>query len=78
MPEMYSLGTFWFNSRTMDTGILKVTVDESGIQSYQFIPCLQSGSRTTLLQGEEKKRILDHMREISVGVQIDEDGYVTW
>lgn len=78
IPVMYSLGNFWFNSRTMDTGILKVTVDESGIQSYQFIPCLQSGSRTTLLQGEEKKRILDHMREISVGVQIDEDGYVTW
>lgn len=78
IPVMYSLGNFWFNSRTMDTGILKVTIDESGLQSYQFIPCLQSGSRTTLLQGEEKKRILDHMREISVGVQIDEDGYVTW
>lgn len=78
IPVMYSLGNFWFNSRTMDTGILKVTIDESGLRSYQFIPCLQSGSRTTLLQGEEKKRILDHMREISVGVQIDEDGYVTW
>lgn len=78
IPVMYSLGNFWFNSRTMDTGILKVTIDESGLQSYQFIPCLQSGSRTTLLQGEEKKRILDHMREISVGVQIDDDGYVTW
>lgn len=78
IPVMYSLGNFWFNSRTMDTGILKVTIDESGLQSYQFIPCLQSGSRTTLLQGEEKKRILDYMREISVGVQIDDDGYVTW
>lgn len=78
IPVMYSLGNFWFNSRTMDTGMLKVTIDESGLQSYRFIPCLQSGSRTTLLQGEEKKRILDHMREISVGVQIDEDGYVTW
>lgn len=78
IPVMYSLGNFWFNSRTMDTGILKVAIDENGLRSYQFIPCLQSGSRTTLLQGEEKKRIIDHMREISVGVQIDEDGYVTW
>ncbi len=74
IPVMYSLGNFWFNSRTMDTGILKVAIDENGLRSYQFIPCLQSGSRTTPLQGAEKKRIIDHMREISVRVQIDDAG----
>ena len=78
VPVAYSLGNFWFNSKTLDTGMIKVTLDENGLQSCQFIPCLQSGSRTVLLQGEEKQRVLDFMQDISDGVQIDEDGYVTW
>lgn len=78
VPVVYSLGNFWFNSKTLDTGMIKVTLDENGLKSCQFIPCLQSGSRTVLLQGEEKKRVLDYMQSISVGVKIDGDGYVTW
>lgn len=78
VPVIYSLGNFWFNSKPLDTGMVKVILDENGLRSYQFIPCRQSGSKTTLVQGEEKKRVLDYMRSISAGVQIDEDGYVTW
>lgn len=78
VPVVYSLGNFWFNSRTMDTGMVKVALSEDGMKSLQFIPCQQSGSRTALLQGEEKKRLLDYMQEISAGVILDEDGYVTW
>lgn len=76
VPVVYSLGNFWFNSKTVDTGIVKVTVNEEGLQSLQFVPCLQSGCRTSLVQGEEKSRILDHMRSLSEGVQIDEEGYI--
>ena len=61
-----------------DSGMVKVTLSRDGLQEFQFIPCLQSGSRTTLLQGEEKTRVLDYMRSISGGVLIDDDGYVTW
>lgn len=75
---MYSLGNFWFNSRTIDTGMIKVTLNKNGLQSYQFIPCIQTGSQTMLLQGEEKKRVIDYMQGLSDGVHIDEDGYVTW
>lgn len=78
VPVIYSLGNFWFNSKTLDTGMVKVTLNESGLQSYQFIPCRQSGSKTTLVQGEEKKSVLDYMRSLSTGVQIDDEGYVTW
>ena len=53
-------------------------VDEAGIVSYQFIPCLQSGCRTTLLQGTEKERVLSYIRSISEGVRIDEEGFVSW
>lgn len=78
VPVIYSLGNFWFNSKTLDTGMVKVTLNENGLQSYQFIPCRQSGGKTTLVQGEEKKSVLDYMQSISAGVRIDEEGYVTW
>lgn len=76
VPVIYSLGNFWFNSRPLDTGMVKVTLTEDGLQSYQFIPCLQSGCRTVALNGEEKERALGEMRRMSEGVQIDADGYV--
>lgn len=78
VPVVYSLGNFWFNSKTLDTGLIKVTLDENGLQSCQFIPCLQSGCRTVLLQGEEKQRVIDYMQGLSGGVHIDGDGYITW
>ena len=78
VPVIYSLGHFWFNSKTIDTGMVEVVIDQSGIVSYQFVPCLQSGCRTTLLQGAEKERVLSYMRSISEGVQIDAEGYVSW
>ena len=78
VPVIYSLGNFWFNSKTLDTGMVEVVIDETGIVSYQFIPCLQSGCRTSLLEGAEKERVLSYMRSISQGVQIDEEGYVSW
>ncbi|MDE6845246.1 MAG: CapA family protein [Lachnospiraceae bacterium] len=78
VPVMYSLGNFWFNSKTVDTGMIKVTLDQNGLQSYQFIPCKQAGRQTMLLQGEEKKRVINYMQGLSGGVHIDEEGYVTW
>ena len=78
VPVIYSLGNFWFNSKTLDTGMVEVVIDETGIVSYQFVPCLQSGCKTTLLQGAEKERVLAYMRSISEGVRIDEDGFVSW
>ncbi|MDE6883925.1 MAG: CapA family protein, partial [Lachnospiraceae bacterium] len=76
IPVVYSLGNFWFNSKTVDTGIIKIILDENGLKSLQFVPCLQSGCMTSLVQGEEKSRILNYMRELSTGVQIDADGYI--
>ncbi|MCM1123255.1 MAG: CapA family protein [Eubacterium sp.] len=78
VPVMYSLGNFWFNSKTMDTGMIKITLNAEGLQSYQFIPCKQTGSQTMLLQGEEKQRVINYMQSLSGGVRIDEEGYVTW
>ena len=77
VPVIYSLGNFWFNSRPLDTGMVKVTITEEGLQSFQFIPCIQNNCRTSMLEGEEKARVLGEMRRMSQTVQIDEDGFVT-
>lgn len=77
-PVVYSLGNFWFNSKTVDTGMIQITLNQDGLESMQFIPCLQSGCVTTLLQDEEKVRVLDYMRGLSGNVSIDEQGYITW
>lgn len=77
VPVIYSLGNFWFNSRTMDSCIVKMTLSEDGIQSLQFVPCLQSNCSVSLLEGEERARVISYMQGISSTANIDQDGYVT-
>ncbi len=78
VPVIYSLGNYWFNSKTMDTGLLEVTLDTEGNTStVRFIPAIQSGCRTAVVSGDEKARILNYMQSISADVDIDADGYVT-
>lgn len=77
-PVIYSLGNYWFNGKTRDTGLLEVTLDTQGqLNTVRFIPALQSGSVTSVLSGEDKERVMDYMRSISPRVSIDPDGYVT-
>lgn len=78
VPVVYSLGNFWFNSYTLDTCIVKVVFDTEGLKSFQFLPALQQDCRTSLMTGEEKKRVLDYIRTLSPNVSIDEEGYVTF
>lgn len=77
VPVVYSLGNFWFNSKPIDTGLVKVVLTENGLQSLQFVPALQQDCVTNMLHGEEKERVLEFMRSISPGVNIDGDGYIT-
>ena len=76
VPVIYSLGNFWFNSRTQNSCVVKVALRAGEMESFQFIPCRQSDCRTVLLTGEEKTEVLDYMRTISPNVTIDEEGYV--
>lgn len=77
VPVIYSLGNFWFNSRTMDSCIVKMTLSEDGIQSLQFVPCLQSNCGVSLLEGTERARVISYMQSISSTANIDEYGFVT-
>lgn len=77
VPVIYSLGNFWFNSKTLDTGMMKAVYQKDGTLACQFIPAKQHDCRTDLETGAEKQRILDYMQCISPNVTIDADGYIT-
>ena len=77
VPVFYSLGNFWFNSKTLDTGVVKVDISKDGIESLQFVPAIQSDCRTDLAYGDDKERILAELNSISFDVTIDADGFIT-
>lgn len=76
-PVFYSLGNYFFNSKAQDTCLVKLTLDENGTKSLQFIPGRQEDCHVSMLHGAEKERVLSYMRRISPGVNIDADGFVT-
>ena len=76
-PVFYSLGNFWFNSKTLDTCLLKVTLTDSRIESMTFIPAVQSGCYTSLAEGEEGQRVISYMNSLSTGVFIGSDGSIS-
>lgn len=77
VPVVYSMGNFWFNSKTQDTGILKVVLNENGMQSLQFVPAIQSGCRTTMAGDDDRKRILGYIQSLSPTIEINPAGYIT-
>ena len=80
VPVVYSLGNYWFNSKTLDTGIVQVRLDAHTGEylGMRFVPAMQSGCRTTMCQGAEKQRILDELEDLSKGTTIDEDGNISF
>ena len=81
-PVAYSLGNFYFTSYTTDTGLLQVqfSAKEKKMTGLRFVPCLQSGTAVRLLEGAEKERVLQEMRDLSgsCGGALDEDGWASW
>ena len=71
----YNLGDFIFNRETKDTGILSVSIDNDGSFRYKFIPCKQDNFKTTLLDGSEKVRVINNMRNYSINTIFEDDGY---
>ena len=56
----------------------QVRIQKDGELKLRFLPCMQENTKTRLLtEGSERTEVLDFMRRLSDGVEIDEDGYVT-
>lgn len=78
VPVVYSLGNYWFNSKTQNTCLVEVGIRKEGMEYLRFIPCRQESCRTRELEGAERDEVLNYMRGLSPGVQIDSEGYVTF
>lgn len=77
VPVIYSLGNFWFNHKTLDTGISQVIIDKDGNIQFRFIPCVQTGCRTYMAEDEERQGIIDYMNSIAGDAYIDKTGLVS-
>ena len=78
VPVFYSLGNYWFNSKTLDTCLVTATLDnDCKISKLEFVPCIQQGSKVKSGDGDNYDRILQYMRGISNYAEIDESGLVT-
>ena len=77
VPVVYSLGNFLFNSKPLDSCLVKAVLDDNGLKSLQFIPARQENCTVSLSTGTERERILSYMREISPEAVLDENGFLS-
>lgn len=77
VPVFYSLGNFWFNSKTLDSCLVKIIYTADDQLKCQFVPAKQHDCRTDAESGDEKKRILNYMQCISPDITLDAEGYIT-
>ncbi len=76
VPIIYSLGNFWFNSKSQDTCLVQVRIPAEGELSVRVLPARQADCRTKLLDGGEKTRVINYINSISDSGRLDEDGYL--
>ena len=75
-PIIYNLGNFLFNNETIDTALFQVLLNNDGTMEYYMIPALQSNSKTEVLEGDDKIRVINDINSYSINVKIDEDGKI--
>ena len=71
-PIIYNLGNFLFNNETIDTALFQVLLNNDGTMEYYMIPALQSNSKTEVLEGDDKIRVINDINSYSVNVRLDE------
>lgn len=78
VPIVYCLGNYIFNPNMMDTYALKVVWDVAGDTNLQVIPVDTREYLTGELKGDEAQAFYDYLEGISFGVNIDENGIVSY
>ena len=80
VPVVYSMGNFWFNSKTMDSCMIEAVISEDGLDSLRFIPCIQQGCYTSMKHegdGEYERIIEDEIKRSAKGVSVSSDGIIS-
>ncbi len=77
-PIAYSLGNFWFNKSTKESGMLKLYLEPDDTIQVQLLPVMNKDTRTYILTEEkDRSNYFDFMEGISFDVKIDDLGFVT-
>ena len=77
VPIFYSLGNYWFNSRTLDTGLVEADICRDGLLELRFVPCLQQNCRTSLVTDPaQQQRMFRFLESISAIASVDELGVI--
>lgn len=77
-PIAYSIGNFWFSSYTLDSCVVTLRIDGNLNVETRFLPLIQEGCETHLLEGEERREYLDKVEGFEPQtVRISDDGIVT-
>lgn len=79
-PIIYSLGNYWFNNKTLDSMLVQLRFvgdDNGGSLDVSVVPAIQSGAKTQIVtEKEEQERIYSFLEDISINIEIDENGVV--
>lgn len=78
-PIVYSVGNFWFNSKSLDSCVVTLNFDRELNVQVQYTPLAQKGCETRLLKTAEERRALFNRVESyePQGVRISDNGIVT-
>ena len=80
-PIIYSLGNFWFNSKTQRSVLAEIHV--TGTRSdyelrLQYLPAMQSDCTISYISDPgQQSQYYRYLESISNGIEFDEDGYVS-
>ena len=80
VPVVYSMGNFWFNSKTLDSCMIRAVVNEGELEELRFIPCIQKGCYTSMVhEGDaDYDRILsDEVSRSAGNVRLSDEGIIT-
>lgn len=78
-PIVYSLGNYWFNSKTLDTMLVQVRFFGDDMEEnveVSVVPAIQKNAKTQIVTGEKQERIYSFLEEISINIEIDANGKV--
>lgn len=77
-PIVYSVGNFWFNSKTLDSCVITVELDRDMNPEISILPLKQQNCETRLLTGEDARDLFDRVESYEPqGVTILDDGTIT-
>lgn len=77
-PIAYSLGNFWFNKSTKESGMIKLFLEPDDTIQVQLLPVMNKDTKTYILTKEkERSTYFNFMEGISFDVKIDDEGFVT-